>query len=79
MASPRLQAALDYMWLQRLELPLVLEQTTVLFLVPSVTFAQGENGQHIRPGMGEKATSPRKNIYFIMYFIIYTLTPYNSP
>ena len=36
------------MWLQRLELPLALEKTTALALVPSVTFAQGEDGQHMR-------------------------------
>lgn len=36
------------MWLQRLELPLALEKTTALALVPRVTFAQGEDGQRLR-------------------------------
>eukprot|EP00434_Breviolum_minutum_P041205 symbB.v1.2.036650.t3/scaffold5221.1/size29670/3 len=46
-----LQAALDYMWLQHLELP-ILECCGpwwhVLAVLPSITFAQDENGQHIR-------------------------------
>ncbi|CAJ1352058.1 unnamed protein product [Effrenium voratum] len=44
MSVEELQAAVDYMWVQRLELPF---QQAVAML-PSVTFGQHERGQNIR-------------------------------
>eukprot|EP00913_Durusdinium_trenchii_P027812 g26078.t2 len=43
------QAQIDYMWVQRLEFPETeLAEQTTWAILPGITFAQGENEQHIR-------------------------------
>ncbi|CAE7547763.1 unnamed protein product [Symbiodinium sp. CCMP2592] len=44
-----IQAKVDYLWVQRLELPIEVESGwRAIAILPSVTFAQGEAGQQIR-------------------------------